>query len=54
MDTAVIRGKLLDAISKNVPLILGEVANFQDDGGPCTYSLPYIYLLEMLESYKIG
>lgn len=54
MDSSVIRTKLLNALSKNVPIVIGEIANFQDDPDPCDYALNYEPLLKMCKELNIG
>jgi mannan endo-1,4-beta-mannosidase len=41
-------------ISQNIPLVLGEVANLQDDATPCEYTLNYQPLLNYCQLKKVG
>ena len=44
-----------DASTWNVPIVLGEVANKQDDNnGNCTLTLDLTTTLQKCEQYKIG
>ena len=46
---------LQDASTWNVPIVLGEVANKQDDNnGNCTLTLDLTTTLQKCEQYKIG
>ncbi len=53
-DSTQMAGKINYAISKNIPFILGEVANLQDDTVNCLYTLKYQALLRILKTKKIG
>ncbi len=53
-DSTQMAGKINYAISKNIPFILGEVANLQDDTVNCLYTLKYQALLRILRQKKIG
>lgn len=53
-DSLTMRGHLQQMASSGLCFILGEVANFQDDGSFCTYSLDYTAILHDAESLKLG
>jgi mannan endo-1,4-beta-mannosidase len=56
--------EIASAVASNLPIVFGEVANFQDDESPCQYSLDdanppasgftYQNLLKTLQNQKIG
>ena len=46
--------KVNAVISQNIPLVLGEIANLQDDASPCEYTLNYKSLLNYCQINKVG
>ncbi|MEY4925880.1 MAG: hypothetical protein RI894_316 [Bacteroidota bacterium] len=53
-DPIIAQQKLQTAVNNNIPLVLGEIANYQDDAAPCAYLLPYQQLLVSCKALKIG
>ena len=53
-DSATMRGKITSALSKGVPIVLGEIANLQDDANPCQYTLNYKPLLKICQQLNVG
>jgi mannan endo-1,4-beta-mannosidase len=46
--------KIIPLANAGVCVVFGEIANFQDDNSPCTYSLNYQQLLPVLDNYGMG
>lgn len=53
-DSSAYLSKINNAMTSNLPLVFGEIANLQDDQQLCQYSLNYRPLLSILETKKIG
>lgn len=53
-NPAMAHQKLQTALKNGVPLVLGEIANYQSDVVECQYILPYQQLLASCESLGIG
>jgi mannan endo-1,4-beta-mannosidase len=55
MDSTRARNMIENAISKNFPLVFGEVANLQDEADEyCAYTLPYKPVMNILQEKKLG
>ncbi len=52
-DSLIMRNKIINALSKNVPIVLGEIANLQDDASPCVYVLNYTALLHICSEFNV-
>lgn len=53
-DSATMAAELQYALNKNIPLVLGEIANQQDDVSNCQYNLNYKALLNICQTKKIS
>jgi mannan endo-1,4-beta-mannosidase len=53
-DSLQMATKINDVTSQNIPLVLGEIANQQDDASMCQYNLNYKPLLNYCENKKIS
>lgn len=53
-DSLQMLSKINYALSKNIPFILGEIANLQDDVSMCQYTLNYKSLLKICKQKKVG
>lgn len=53
-DSTQMAAKINYALSKNIPFILGEIANQQDDASLCQYNLNYKPLLNYCQSKNIS
>ncbi len=53
-DSAQMAAKINAVLAQNIPLVLGEVANLQDDVNPCAYILNYKPLLNFCQQNKVG
>ena len=53
-DSATMLGILQNAKSANYPLMLGEIANYQDGNTACEYALNYTSLLHICQNLNIG
>ncbi len=53
-DSTTMANKLQQAVAANLPLVMGEIANYQSDAQPCQYLLNYPDLLESLKIKEIG
>jgi len=53
-DSAQMATKINNVVAANIPFVLGEIANEQDDATPCAYTLNYKPLLNYCQSQKIG
>ncbi|MBX9450102.1 MAG: cellulase family glycosylhydrolase [Taibaiella sp.] len=54
MDSSVTREMIEEAVAEEIPLVIGEVANLQDDGTPCVYDLDFQSILHMCREFGIG
>lgn len=54
MDSAVTREMIEEAVAEEIPLVIGEVANLQDDGTPCVYDLDFQPVLHICREFGIG
>jgi mannan endo-1,4-beta-mannosidase len=52
-DSITMRNKIINALAQNVPIVLGEIANLQDDAIPCAYSLNYKALLHICSDLNV-
>lgn len=52
-DSATMHAKLVSALSKSVPIVLGEIANQQDGSSNCQYNLKYIQLLRSCQMLNV-
>ena len=53
-DSTTVRNIITSALSQNVPIVLGEVANLQDGTTACMYPLLYKQILNMCEELKVN
>jgi mannan endo-1,4-beta-mannosidase len=53
-DSLTMLNKINAALAANIPLVLGEIANTQDDATMCQYPLNYKALLHICKNKKIG
>lgn len=53
-DSAQMAAKINSVVAANIPFVLGEIANEQDDANPCAYQLNYKPLLNYCQSQKIA
>jgi mannan endo-1,4-beta-mannosidase len=53
-DSAQMAAKLNAVLAQNIPLVLGEIANFQGDATPCQYTLNYKPLLNYCQLKKVS
>ncbi len=53
-DSITMRNKIANALSQNVPIVLGEIANLQDDAAPCAYVLNYEALLHICSDLGVS
>jgi mannan endo-1,4-beta-mannosidase len=53
-DSVTLRSRLTQLVNAPVPVILGEIANFQSDTQPCQYPINYVSLLRMCRELNIG
>ncbi len=53
-DSLTMRNIIAKALSKGVPIVFGEMANFQDGSSACQYSLNYQALLSICQQMNIG
>ncbi|MES2774059.1 MAG: cellulase family glycosylhydrolase [Bacteroidota bacterium] len=53
-DSATMANKIQQAVASNLPLVMGEIANYQSDAQPCQYNLNYPDLLESLKIKEVG
>jgi mannan endo-1,4-beta-mannosidase len=53
-DSAQMAAKINAVLAQNIPLVLGEVANLQDDVTPCEYTLNYKPLLHYCQLKKVN
>jgi mannan endo-1,4-beta-mannosidase len=53
-DSAQMAAKINAVLAQNIPLVLGEVANFQDDANPCQYALNDKPLLNYCQLKKVS
>ena len=52
-DSLTMRNKIINALSQNVPIVLGEIANQQDDAAPCAFTLNYEALLHICSGLNV-
>ena len=53
-DSAQMAAKINAVLAQNIPLVLGEVADLQDDANPCQYVLNYKPLLNFCQLKKVS
>ena len=53
-DSLKLLTKINNALAANIPLVLGEIANTQDDAQMCQYALNYKALLNICKAKKVG
>lgn len=53
-DSLTYLNKINNALNANIPFIMGEVANLQDDQQLCQYTLNYKPLLRICQTKKVG
>jgi len=53
-DSATMAAKINAVLVANIPFVLGEVANLQDDVNPCAYILNYKPLLNYCQQKKVN
>jgi len=53
-DSAQMAGKINAVLAQNIPFVLGEVSNLQDDVNPCAYVLNYKPLLNYCQLKKVN
>jgi mannan endo-1,4-beta-mannosidase len=53
-DSAQMAAKINAVLAQNIPLVLGEVSNLQDDVNPCQYVLHYKPLLNFCQQKKVS
>lgn len=53
-DSIQMATKVSNVLAQNIPLVLGEIANQQDDASMCQYNLNYQPLLRYCETRKTG
>jgi len=53
-DSTQMAAKINAVLAQNIPLVLGEVANLQDDANPCQYNLNYQPLLKFCQLKKLS
>lgn len=53
-DSAQMAAKINAVLAQNIPLVLGEVANFQGDVTPCQYTMNYEQLLNYCQLKKVS
>jgi mannan endo-1,4-beta-mannosidase len=53
-DSAQMAAKINAVLAQNIPLVLGELANFQGDATPCQYALNYKPLLNYCQLKKVS
>ena len=53
-DSTTMANKIQQAVAANLPLVMGEIANYQSDNLPCEYTLNYPDLLEALKIKEVG
>ncbi len=53
-DSAQMAAKINAVLAQNIPFVLGEVANLQDDINPCTYTLNYKPLLNFCQLKRVN
>jgi mannan endo-1,4-beta-mannosidase len=54
-DAAIARQKVQAVLNNNIPFVIGEAANYQDDnGGYCNYLLNYAQFLTEFKALKVG
>lgn len=53
-DSITMLNKIMNALSQNVPIVLGEIANLQDDAAPCAYVLNYEALLHICSDLGVS
>jgi len=53
-DSAQMAAKINAVLAQNIPLVIGEVANLQDDVNPCEYTLNYKPLLNFCQLKKLS
>jgi mannan endo-1,4-beta-mannosidase len=53
-DSLTMLNKVNYALSKNIPFIIGELSNYQDDPTPCQYLLNYKPMMNICKTKNIG
>jgi mannan endo-1,4-beta-mannosidase len=53
-DPVVMQQKMQTVLNANIPFVLGEIANQQDDAQMCQYTLPYTNLLTRCEALGVN
>jgi mannan endo-1,4-beta-mannosidase len=53
-DSLTMLNKINSALAQNIPLVLGEIANTQDDVSMCQYTLNYKALLNICKNKKLS
>ena len=53
-DSTKMATKINTVLAQNIPLVLGEIGNLQDDANPCQYVLNYKPLLKFCQLKKLG
>jgi mannan endo-1,4-beta-mannosidase len=53
-DSATMMQKINPALAGNFPLVMGEIADYQDGDTPCTYALNYPALLHICAALNVG